>query len=275
MCEISVTKSGERASKFALPAFGFLGDIQWYPEFIARWEQLSVPMPAPVNANGKRVSLRTAVRLDPVNLDTNQLRAIVYEVYDLAGVPEDLRTEMGLTAHAPHGQFDAIATALIWPEQFRKELGRWSTRPDGARGRLRGQSTPIHAIYATRPACENQLHLRSLILKAMQSLTMQALMSPEAMLPDTSCLLGEHRAKFTTEYLRPGIPAAFTEDFVFPEIYRVLPKGGGKAKAAASDEPSGPLMLDTEGVPTCLACRGHHRAHTCGVFGRSRVQAGM
>ena len=167
------TKQGELNARWIIPTFGFLGELTWMNSHLDLLDTLGSFTPA------MSVSISHMRDPDAVLLNSNEsppmspasYQKVIYELYNIHGIPAGMRKEMNLALHGFHELFDTIATALLWSPAARTEMGRWVFQVDahGVRQQTKGENKVIFARYATEVSSMIQSKLRSHIIKAVRS----------------------------------------------------------------------------------------------------------
>jgi hypothetical protein len=161
MC-ISVTKSGEHNTKFALPSMGLFFDLPWiiwqFPALVAKYGY----RPVPLDAQRKRtLDIAHARYLSPTQFTDEESDA--YSTLLLTAFCLSAEIDMSTcklnhwTGHSPHATFMNLAESFCFNDKVCKSFPRHS---QGTRD-----------TYVTRPTCENQLTFRTFLINAFRAIT--------------------------------------------------------------------------------------------------------
>ena len=172
---ISITKNGERNTRFALPARGVSRDPTWRSEFHAHLQRFG-PIPSFSKHIMKPDSvLKPGVHKDPVKAIQRALDTILIHAAKMRGYSEAELKAMHVSPHSLHGSFGAYSEAMEWTIPRQYAIGRWKlplvtagAAPPSKRkrGGSMGPKT-IVAVYSTAAACQKQLELRSEMISTL------------------------------------------------------------------------------------------------------------
>ena len=78
----------------------------------------------------------------------------------MAGMTKDEMKTSNITGHSGHSAADVFATAFLWRQTARNDLGRWAHA---------GGDKIMHHRYSTNASAINQMRLRALMIQAIAS----------------------------------------------------------------------------------------------------------
>ena len=153
--ELPVTKSGEQHVIMAISNEGLTGPITWLEEHFNDIARMSS---AP---SFNSASLGKATSFVPGKLSEAKFAEAMLECYIMAGMTKEEMKTLNITGHSAHSAADVFATAFMWHQTARNDLGRWAHA---------GGEKLMHHRYSTKASAINQMRLRALIIQAITSI---------------------------------------------------------------------------------------------------------
>ena len=154
--EIQQMKQGDQHVVTALSDTGLTGTVDWLREHMEAIAQFGYSTPC---FDGPDISSATCLR--SARMPKAAFSNLILQLYRIAGLKDEDRKRMRITAHSPHATADCIAATLQWNDTARSDLGRWAHKG--------GQNHMAHR-YATRASAINQMYLRSTLIQAIKAI---------------------------------------------------------------------------------------------------------